>query len=58
MDSAGQDNNKEFTILNSILYKQKQGDLLLVVPKAMQQEVILQAHERGHFGWRNTEYLL
>lgn len=45
-----------FALLNGILYKRVEGDLLLVVPKSMQSEVILQVHERSHFGWRNTEY--
>lgn len=58
MDSTEQDDHKEFSRVNDILYKQQRGDLLLVVPKAIQQEVILRAHERNHFGWRNTEYLL
>lgn len=43
-------NNQEFILSNGVLYKRIHGDLLLVVSKAMQQEVILQIHERGYFG--------
>lgn len=45
-------------IASGILYRQEEGRDQLVVPKSMQHEVIRQAHERGHFGWRKTEYLL
>lgn len=58
IESVKQSDQTEFTISNGVLYRRSQGALLLVIPKAMQQEVILRAHERGHFGWRNTEYLL
>ncbi|KAG5323406.1 TF26 protein, partial [Pseudoatta argentina] len=34
------------------------GDLLLVIPKSMQVDIIKQTHERGHFGVRKTEQLL
>lgn len=47
---------KNFMVQNGVLHKIEQGDLLLVVPKAMQKEIILQA--QGHFGWRNIEYLI
>jgi len=57
VESVRCERNKDFILSNGILYKEQLGNFLLAVPKTMQQEVILQAHERGHFGWRNTEYL-
>jgi len=58
VESVQCERNKDFILSNGILYKEQLGNFLLAVPKTMQQEVILRAHERGHFGWRNTEYLL
>ncbi|XP_036149245.1 uncharacterized protein K02A2.6-like [Monomorium pharaonis] len=52
--SAGNRDNQEFVLSDGVLYKRVKGDFLLVVPRSMQSEVILQ--ERSHFGWRNTEY--
>lgn len=43
--------SKEFTVSNGILYKREHGNLLLAVPKRMQREVIIQAHQHGHIGW-------
>lgn len=57
IESMEHKDNREFVMMNGILYKRDNGDLLLVVPKDKQHEVIRQVHERGHFGWRNTEYL-
>lgn len=56
MKAIEEHGNQDFALLDGILYKRAEGDLLLVVPKSMQSEVILQVHERSHFGWRNTEY--
>lgn len=56
MKSMGEHGDQEFVLSDGILYKRVEGDLALVVPKSMQAEVILQVHERSHFGWRNTEY--
>lgn len=50
--------NKDFILLNDILYKSDYGATLLVVPKQMQQEMVIRTHERGHYGWRSTEHLL
>lgn len=58
MKSTKQEDKQEFAMVNGVLYKRERGDLLLVVPKIMQQEVILHIHERGHFWWRNTEYMM
>lgn len=48
----------DFFEKNEILFKKINGELLLVVPKAMQHEVIRKAHERGHFAVRKTEQLI
>lgn len=43
---------------SSILYKKCEGDLLTVAPKAMQTQVVRQAHERGRFGVTKTEAIV
>lgn len=43
-------------MINSVLYKTENGERLLTVPIAMQQEVTRQVYEGGHFGWRGVEY--
>lgn len=48
----------DFEIKNELLYKKMNGDFLIVVPKLMQNSIIRQAHERGHFGPDKTEKLL
>lgn len=50
--------SKDFILMNDILFKANQGNPLLVIPKQMQQEIVIRTHERGHFGWRNTQYLM
>lgn len=40
------------------MYREVNGEEVLVVPKLMQVDVIKRAHEQGHFGWKKTEYLL
>ena len=48
----------DFTLKREVLYKESGGNTLLVVPRSMQNEVIQQAHEKGHFGWRKTEHAI
>lgn len=48
--------DQEYVLSDGVLYKRIGSDLLLIVPRSMQSEVILQVHEQSHFGWRNTEY--
>jgi len=43
---------KNFVLKRGILYKDCDGEVLLVVPKSM-HDIIRQAHDRGHFGWQN-----
>lgn len=44
----------DFVIRNGILYKGVEGEQLYV-PQQMQEELIRNAHERGHFGVRKTK---
>lgn len=44
-----------YFLKNDILYKYDKGRELLVVPKAMQSEIIKKAHEIGHFAVGKTE---
>lgn len=48
----------DFVLRNGVLYKQHDDDVLIVVPKAMQREIIKQAHDKGHFAVRKVEQLL
>lgn len=47
--------NKEYLMKNGLLHKKLNGDTLIVVPNLMQNSIIRQAHERGHFGPDKTE---
>lgn len=47
-----------FSLQNNILYRKYHDDLLLVVPKSMQHDVIRQAHEKGHFSADKIERIL
>ena len=47
-----------YILRNDLLYREVDDELLLVVPKCMQSQVIRQAHERGHFGVNKTELLV
>lgn len=48
----------DFVLQNNVLYKKYEDDLLLVVPKAMQREIVKQTHDRGHFSVKKVEQLL
>lgn len=52
------DTCKDFILTNGVLYKENLGNHLLMMPKQMQQEMVIKSHERGHFSWCNTEYLM
>ncbi|XP_045503832.1 uncharacterized protein LOC123700633 isoform X1 [Colias croceus] len=43
---------------NGMLWKIKDGNKLMVVPKKMQNEIIRKHHENGHFGCVKTEELI
>jgi len=57
-DRAINNQAKGYVIKNGLLHKELNGDTLIVVPKLMQNTIIRQAHERGHFGPDKTEKLL
>ena len=46
---------KDYLLKGGVLYKFHDGRDLLVVPKAMQFEVVKKAHEKGHFAAKRTE---
>ncbi|KMQ86624.1 blastopia polyprotein [Lasius niger] len=52
----GEPNN--YVVRSGILYKDADGDIRVVVPRAMRRQVIRKAHEQGHFGVGKTEALL
>lgn len=47
-----------YIVSNGILFKDDTGQLLLVVPKNMETEVIRLCHEQGHFATKKTEDLI
>ena len=49
---------EDFILENGIVYKEKDGDKLLVIPRSMHAEIIRTAHEPGHFGVKKTESLI
>lgn len=50
--------SNEYVMKNDLLYKRNGDELLIVIPKSMQENIIRQAHERGHFSAEKTENLL
>lgn len=53
--SLEETSNKDYRLHQGVLYKYADGYELLVVPKSMQDEVIKNAHEKGHFAVKRTE---
>lgn len=47
-----------YLIRGGVLYKEDDGDIRLVVPRAMQSQMIKRVHEQGHFGIAKTEALM
>lgn len=47
-----------YTVRNDLLFKEHNGDILLIVSKAMSTQVMKQAHDKGHFSVAKTEMLL
>ena len=58
IEAVKDDKSEDFTLKRGVLYREKNGDIQLVVPKVMQHEIIKQAHDRGHFGVRKTEHAI
>jgi hypothetical protein len=48
----------DYVIKNGRLYREISDDVLLVVPKTMQMQIIRDAHKRGHFGVNKTEAII
>jgi len=53
-----QNEYKDFVLRNNILYRMYNDDLLLVVPKIMQYDIIKQTHDKGHFSVGKMERIL
>jgi len=51
-------NYRDFILQNGILYRKYNDDLLLVVPRSMQYDVIKQAHEKEQFSTGKMEQML
>ena len=49
---------EDYLIEGGLLYREREGTKLLVIPKGMQREIISQAHELGHFGLKKTQELI
>jgi len=48
----------DYIIKGELLFRENNGELLVVVPKSMQSQIIRQAHEIGHFSVSKTEAIL
>lgn len=58
LELATQGNIEGYVVRGELLFKEVDGNLLLVVPSSMRSQVIRKAHERGHFSATKTEALL
>lgn len=50
-----QHDNCKIVVKNGLLYKEMASDILLVLPKSLQSQMVRQAHELGHFAVKKTE---
>ena len=50
--------HEDYVIDGGLLYRERDGNRLLVVPKGMQREIISMCHEIGHFGKKKTQELI
>lgn len=57
-DAVKAGNIDGYIIRSDLLFKKRDGDILLVVPKSMRTQIIKQTHEQGHFSVAKTEALL
>lgn len=57
-DAAKEGKIDDYLIRNDLLFKKRDGDILLVVPRSMRTQIIKQTHEQGHFSVAKTEALL
>ena len=58
VDAVTRNQVEGYAIRNNILYKEGKDDLLVVVPKTMQIQIVRRAHEWGHFGVTKTEAIV
>lgn len=49
---------KDFWLRGGLLYKQRDGLDLLVVPKCMESQIIKEHHENGHGGVNKVEWAI
>ncbi|KAK9679030.1 Integrase zinc binding domain [Popillia japonica] len=49
---------EDYKVDKNILYKQKNGAKLFVVPASMRRQIIKNAHENGHFSVKKTKELI
>lgn len=57
-DAIEQGQSEGYLIRGGVLYKEDESDVRIVVPMAMQLQIIRKAHEQGHFGAAKTEALV
>lgn len=50
--------SSDCTLRGGILYKEINNNVRVIVPRAMQMQIIRKAHEQGHFGVGKTEALV
>jgi len=58
LDAVKRGNVDGYVVKNDLLFKVRDGDVLLVVPKSMRTEIIKRTHDQGHFSVAKTEALL
>jgi predicted aspartyl protease len=58
VEKAKNEEHDDYEIKGGLLYKRLNSENLLVVPKAMQDEVIRRCHDQGHFGAAKTAQLV
>lgn len=58
MSEVQQDKLNGYVLRDGLLCKETNGEIVIVVPKSMQSQVIRMTHERGHFGANKTEALI
>lgn len=57
-DSIRQGQPTDFIERGGLLFREQDGDMHIVVPKKMQNQVIQKMHEQGHFSTAKTESLV
>lgn len=58
MKNINNGKNENFTLENGVLFKERNGNKLLVIPKAMEFQIINAVHEKGHFGVKKVTDLI